>query len=137
VSVPAELGLSKDLPSRFVRIAAAWFLFLGIMGLLLVGASGGARSLFGMVVDPVSSGLHLAIGLVGVAMSTTPRRARWFTIVLGPALIIWGVLALATDGSLGTWASADPQVVGMHLLIGVAAIVVTWAPSLGRIDPRG
>jgi hypothetical protein len=136
VSVPAEQGLSTDLPSRYVRIIAAWFMILGIMGLLLVGFSGDARSLFWMLIDPVSSGLHLAIGLVGVGMSTTPTRARAFAMVVSPLLIIWGLVGLATDGSLGDWASGDTQVAGMHLVIGLVGVAAASVPSR-RIGASG
>ncbi|MDH3227556.1 MAG: DUF4383 domain-containing protein [Thermoleophilia bacterium] len=137
MSVPAEEGLSHDLPSHFARIASAWFVLLGLVGVLLVGFGGGPRALFWMEVDSTSSMLHLAIGLVGVAMSTTPARARRFTIVIGPALVIWALLALVTDGSLGEWASGDTQVVAMHLLIGLAGIAVIWVPPVTRIRAPG
>ena len=137
MSVPREHGVANDPPSRFVRIAAAWFAILGIIGLLLVGFSGGPRALLWMEVDPVSSGIHLALGLVGVAMGTTPARARRFTMVIGPALVAWALLAVVTDGSLGDWATGDTQVVAMHLLIGLAGIAVVWSPRLAGIRASG
>ena len=121
----------NDLASRFSRIASGWFTILGIVGLLLVGLTGAPRQLFWMEVDPVASLIHLALGLVGVAMAASPTSARIWAVSTGALLLVWGVLGFTTGGSAGDWATDDPQTVGMHLVIGLAGVVAA------RVSDRG
>ena len=127
---------ADDAPTTYLKIASGWFLILGIMGLLLVGFGGSPREMFWMLVDPVSSVIHLAIGLVGTAMVVSPDRARRATALLAVGLIIWATVAALSGGSLGSWATDDIQVVLMHALLGVAA-VVSLALGRGATVPSG
>jgi hypothetical protein len=77
--------------------------------------------------------MHLAIGLVGSAMVTTPARARRFTLALTPLLVAWALIGLLADGALGAWSTGDTETVVMHLAFGIAGGVAAAWPMLARV----
>lgn len=114
--------------SAYAKLCTGWFILLGLVGLLLTGFTGAGRSLFWMEIDSVASWIHLAIGLVGTAMLTSEGRTRRFVIVVAPLLVVWALLGIFSNGSLGDWATGDTQTVVMHLSFGIGGIAAVWAP---------
>jgi hypothetical protein len=127
-----------------VRAISGGLVFLGTVGLLRTGAddfgSGSTKDLEGLTVHPLTALVWLVIGLVGVAMSVAPARARLFLIGVGSLLVLWGLVAILTGGEASTFFTDDPPVVALHLVAGAAALLVALAPTprfLERAFARG
>ena len=114
------------------RTIAGVAFILGLLGVLDTSLDGlgsdSAQTLFVFVVHPITGLLWLAIGLTGIAMGTAPHRSRRFLTVVGPALLLWALLALAVGDGPTQALTRDPQVVALHLIGGIAAIVAVFAP---------
>ena len=115
------------------RFIGGTLLFLATVGLLRTGigdfGSGSTKDLAGLTVHPLTALVWLALGLVGVAMSVDPARARLFLIGAGGLLVPWGLVALLTGGEVSTFFTDDAPVVALHLALGVAALLVAIAPA--------
>jgi len=120
------------------RAISGVLLFLGMVGLLRTGAAefdaGATKDLMGLTVHPLTALVWLVIGLVGVAMGVEPARARLFLIGTGSLLVLWGLVALITGGEASTFFTDDPPVVALHLVAGIAALLVALAPTPGFLE---
>lgn len=105
---------------------------LGLVGILNTGVNDlgadSAETLFVFLVHPVTALIWLGIGLVGVAMASSARRARRFLLVTGPVLVAWAVLALVLGDAASQVLTRDAEVVALDLIGGLAAVAAAVAP---------
>jgi len=75
-----------------------------------------------------------AIGIVGVYCATRESLARGYLATSGLFLLAWAVAGIALDGEPNDVFTADPWLVGIHLVIGAVSVGVA-ARSAARHTP--
>lgn len=121
----ARLGASVS------RLVAGSLLLLGILGLLRTAGNGGTEALTIFTVHPLTALAWTVLGLVGVAMSTSPDRARRYLIGAGGLLVAWAVLGLLLDGEPSDLFVRDAELIALHGVLGLLALgtALTDAPA--------
>ncbi|HET6690553.1 MAG TPA: DUF4383 domain-containing protein [Miltoncostaeaceae bacterium] len=110
------------------RIVCGTLTFAGIVGLLRVGSTGEAKDIATVHVAPATALVWFVLGIVGVALSVRPDRARWYLIGAGGLLTLWGLVGLLTQGA-GDVLTNDPSTVALLLVLGVGALAVALGPT--------
>lgn len=116
------------------QILSGLLVMLGVLGLLRGGVSGfgeDARNVLIFDLHPASSLVHLALGLVGVAMVTRADRARRYLVGVGALLVAWGLVSPLLADSPRELFVADAALIVLYLLAGAVALVVALVPSRG------
>jgi len=115
------------------NLVSCTLLALGIVGMLQTRLDK-TQELLVFTVHPLTAVIWLVLGLVGVAMSIEPRRARRFLGGAGVLLTAWGLLCLLLDGSPSDLFARDPELVALLLVAGVGSILVALAPPVAGLD---
>jgi hypothetical protein len=102
-------------------IVSATLLMLGIVGMLETRLEETVE-LTVITVHPVTAVVWLVMGLVGIAMSTVPARARRYLLGAGCLLTLWGLLCLVLDGSPSDVFARDAALVVLLLVGGVLSL---------------
>lgn len=110
-----ENAMTQHMPSTRTRGVSQWlalvigavYLLVGVLGFFVTGFEGFAehdheRTLLSFAINPLHNIVHLLIGLVGLALWSTPGRARTFG---------W-LLAIGYGAAAGHAANAWPGVSG-------------------------
>ena len=109
----------------------ALFLALGILGALRTGLDETAH-LIVFTTAPGTAVAWLALGLVGAGMVTNPRRARIYLAGTAALLVAWALAGLVLDGAGGDMFVRERTLVGLHLIVGLAAAATVLAPLARR-----
>jgi Domain of unknown function (DUF4383) len=115
------------------RLVSCTLLAFGILGMLKTKLET-TVDLTVFVVHPLTAVVWFALGFVGVAMSVDPRRAQAYLVAAGALLVLWGLLALALDGSPSEFFTRDPELVALNLVAGVASLAVALVRPSARFE---
>jgi hypothetical protein len=122
--------------ARFVSGALTIF---GILGLLRTAngafASSDGADFLGMTVNPLTSCIHLAAGLIGIAMATRLDSALRFLGIVGVAGIVFALLEFPLgDSGADIFGRDTNMAIAQLLLAGWSFGVWFWARSIVRTD---
>jgi Domain of unknown function (DUF4383) len=124
---------------RVARALSALLLALGVLGILRTSgqqAEGAPDlTLFVFVVHPVSSAIHLALGVVGVAMAVEPVRARRYLLGLAGVCAVWAVAGVLARGRPNDFLTGDLEVVVLYALIAAVAVAAVRWPEPSPATP--
>ena len=115
------------------NLVSCAFLALGIVGMLQTKLQD-TQDLTIITVHPLTALIWFLLGMVGVAMSVEPGRARLFLGGAGALLTLWGLLCLLLDGTPSDLFARDPALVALLLVAGVGSLVVAFAPPIAGLD---
>ena len=107
----------------------------GIVGLLKTSLSDVAAregvAFFGMTVNPLTNLIHLAAGLIGIAMATRLDRAQRYLVVIGAGGVVFALLEFVLPDSADIF-GRDTNLAIAQLIVALGALGVwAWArPSL-------
>ncbi|GAB3452679.1 DUF4383 domain-containing protein [Kineococcus endophyticus] len=119
-------------------VVGGLLVLFGIAGFVVSGFSdwtGGTQEqqVVGFSVNPLSSAVHLVLGLLGLLARTGRRRARWYGVVVFLAfagLFAWGA---SSDGSGDTVLNLAWPITTAHGVLAAAGIVIALVPvTAGR-----
>lgn len=135
--------MTQHMPSTRTRGASQWltlvigavYLLVGVLGFLVTGFEGFAehdhhRTLLGFAVNPLHNIVHLLIGLLGLAMWSTPGRARtfgWLLAIGYGATFVFGLVAVNNPGINFLNINAADNV--LHVLSAVAGLAIALWPQ--------
>ncbi|MDX6556131.1 MAG: hypothetical protein QOD86_2326 [Miltoncostaeaceae bacterium] len=118
---------------RLTRVVASFLLALGLVGLLRTlsnDVSGDDTiTFFKLVIHPVSCGIYLALGLVGVAAGTTARRSQRFLARIAGVMLLYAVLGQILRGTPDNAFSGAASVLLLHLGLAIVAGAAVWLPD--------
>ncbi|GAA0298869.1 DUF4383 domain-containing protein [Kineococcus aurantiacus] len=114
-------------------VVGVLLLLLGVAGFAVSGVgdwTGGTQEqqVVGFSVNPLSSAVHVVLGLLGLLGRTGARRGRWFGIVLFAAcaaLFAWG---LSSEGSGDTPLNLAWPVTTLHGVLAAAGLLIALVP---------
>ena len=114
------------------------YLVVGIVGFVVTGFDGftehdHSQTLLGFAINPLHNIVHLLIGLLGVALWSSPARARtygWILAVGYGATFVYGLLVTNDpDANVLNINGADN---GLHLVSALAGLVIALWPARDR-----
>ena len=114
------------------------YLVVGIVGFVVTGFDGftehdHSQTLLGFAINPLHNIVHLLIGLLGVALWSSPARARtygWILAVGYGATFVYGLLVTNNpDANVLNINGADN---GLHLVSALAGLVIALWPARDR-----
>lgn len=123
------------LPHQWIALVVAlFFLVLGIVGFAVTGLDGftehdGDQTLLGFALNPLHNVVHLAIGLIGLALWSTPQRARafgWVLFVGYGATFLYGLMVDTDSESNILNLNAADNV--LHVVSAVVGLVIALWP---------
>lgn len=122
-------------------VVALFFLVLGIVGFAVTGLEGftehdDSQTLLGFAINPLHNVVHLAIGLVGLALWSAPQRARvfgWVLFVGYGATFLYGLMVDTDSESNVLNLNAADNV--LHVVSAVLGLVIALWPR-GDADRR-
>ena len=124
------------------RWIAGAYLIVGLLGIFLTGFDYFSNitgvPLFVFTVNPLTNIIHLAVGVVGTAMTTRSSDARRFLLLIGALGIPWAVSGYFLDGTTADYFARNPPLVNTHLATALVALVVAWnaRPGAQAADRR-
>jgi len=108
------------------RLLGAGYLVLGILGLLMVGftpfAPADGDDLLVFSINPFTSLIHLAFGLVAIPAAESERHLRLLALAAGALMTLWAVLGYALDGSSADVFASNFEVATLHLATGLVGL---------------
>jgi hypothetical protein len=110
----------------FGRTVGGTYLTLAILGLLMTGltplapSEGSILGVFSL--NPLSSLLHLAVGLAAVPMAERQTTAQRLALWLGAAMLVWAVVGFALDGSSADIFATGVETNLLHLATGLVGL---------------
>jgi hypothetical protein len=117
----------------YARLVSGAVVTLGMLGMLETGWGGFADAegsqLLRFTVNPLTNVLHLALGLVGVAMALAPEGSRRYLIGAGALLTAWGVIGFAVQGSASDPFASNGAMNAAHLASGLIALALALWPG--------
>jgi hypothetical protein len=123
----ARLGVT------IAHLVAGTLLLLGVLGLLRTDGSGGTEALTVFTVHPLTALVWTVLGLVGIGMSVRPDGARRYLVGVGAILLAWAALGLVLDGEPSDLFVRDRELIGLHALLGVLALVTALTDAPARL----
>lgn len=127
------------LAERAVFIAAQFvsglLTIVGTVGLLKTSSSDFTASegvsFLGVTVNPLTNVIHLAAGLIGIAMATRLDRALRYLVVIGAGGVVFALLEFVLPDSADIF-GRDTSLAIVQLIVALGALGVwAWArPSL-------
>lgn len=126
--------LAERLVVGYAQFASGLLTFVGVIGLLKTSADHFAASdgvdFLGMTVNPLTNCIHIAAGLIGIAMATRLDRALRYLGILGVAGVIFALLEFVLGDSGSDIFGRDTTVAVAELLLAAGALAVwAWARS--------
>lgn len=135
LSVPALTPTRAVLVVRVTNTLSAVWLVLGILGILRssgqarIGADAPDLTLVVFTVHPVSSTLHLVLGLAGVLAARRASSARLYLLALAGLLVVWALAGLIAQGSPGNALTGDAEVITLYLVTAAVAAAAVLLPE--------
>jgi hypothetical protein len=105
---------------------AGAYLTLAVLGLLMAGltplapSEGSILAVFS--VNPLSSLLHLAVGLAAVPMAERQTTAQRLALWVGAAMLVWAVVGFGLDGSSADIFATGVETNLLHLATGLVGL---------------
>ena len=128
---PPATGARRRAVVGMSRFVSGVLFSLGLLGLLKSGTDNSPEQLFVFTIHPFTALVWLVLGLVGIAMSVAPERARLYLVGTGVILLVWAALCLALGADVSQIVARDAATLAMYLIGGVACLVVALAPFPG------
>lgn len=135
--------MTQHMPSTRTRGASQWlalvigavYLLVGVLGFFVTGFEGFAehdhdRTLLGFAINPLHNIVHLLIGLLGLAMWSTPGRARtfgWLLAIGYGAAFVFGLIAVNNPGI--NFLNINAADNGLHVLSAAAGLAIALWPQ--------
>ena len=117
----------------FARAASGVYLILGILGLMMTGfdyfSNVTGIGLLVFTVNPLTNVIHLAVGVIGIAMTVDVVWARRFCLILGVLGLPFAIVGFLLDGSLSDYFAANPELNTLHLVTAVGALGLALWPD--------
>ena len=137
---PADAGKH---PAQYVALAiGAVYTLVGIAGFLVTGFDGFASPdgelLLGFEVNPLHNIVHLAIGLLGLAMWKRLSQARAYGWILAIAYLptfIYGLFVAGTD-SQANFLALNQADNWLHIVSALAGVAIALWPARDRAGAR-
>jgi hypothetical protein len=108
------------------RVVGAGYLVLGIIGLLLAGftpfAPADGDTLLIFSINPFTTLIHLAVGLVVIPAAESERTLRPLALLAGVLMTVWAVLGYALDGSTADIFATNFETATLHLVTGLVGL---------------
>ena len=122
------------------RFVSGLLTIVGLVGLLKTSFSGFAASegvaFLGVTVNPLTNLIHLAAGLVGIAMATQLDRAHRYLGAVGIGGVVFALLEFVLGDSGADIFGRDTRLAIVQLVVALgAAGVWFWARSTLRARP--
>lgn len=124
------------------HVLSAVFIALGTLGVLRtsgdprLGADGSDATLLVLVVHPVSSVLHLVIGLAGVAAARQAAWARLYLVGVAALLLAWALAGAVSRGRPNDALTGDAEVLVLYVVAAAAALApVLWPERTPAEEP--
>lgn len=114
------------------RLVSGLLLLLGILGLLRAGGQGDTYALSVFTVHPLTGLVWTALGLVGIAMSTSAERTHRYLVGAGALLVVWALLGLLLDGRPSDVFVRDAELIALNGILGLLAL----AAALTNVPAR-
>jgi hypothetical protein len=116
------------------QLVSGLLTIVGILGLLKTGFSGFTDSegvaFLGMTVSPLTNCIHLAAGLIGIAMATRLDKAMRYLLVIGCAGIVFALLEFVLGDSGSDIFGRDARMAIAELMVAAGSLGVWfWARS--------
>lgn len=134
-------GESDDkTPGQWLALVlGALFTLVGVLGFFVTGfddfANNSDKTLLGLELNPLHNLVHLALGLLGLAMWRRRDSARmygWITFAGYGLVFLYGLIAVGDDGpNLLSLNSADNV---FHIVVAVAGLATALLATRGRED---
>jgi hypothetical protein len=115
------------------RFVAGLLLLLGIVAVLRTKGQGGTWALTVFTVHPLTAIVWTALGLVGVAMSTSIERTRRYLTGAGGLLVAWALLCLLLDGRPSDLFVRDGDLIAFNGLLGLLALAAALTDVPARL----
>ena len=135
--------MTQHMPSTRTRGVSQWlalvigavYLLVGVLGFFVTGFDGFAehdhdRTLLGFAINPLHNIVHLLIGLVGLALWSTPGRARtfgWLLAIGYGAAFVFGLIAVNNPSINFLNINAADNV--LHVLSAAAGLAIALWPQ--------
>jgi hypothetical protein len=136
VPTPETTAAHARALSLWGQIVSGVLTALGLLGLLRAGLSGFGdppREVVLFDLHPVSSLVHLVLGLAGTLMVRSTEGARRFLLGTGALLVVWGVLTAVAGGTPDELLQDDGDLALFYLAGGLISLgVATLPPRLRR-----
>ena len=134
------IRLAERLVIGSAQFVSGLLTFFGIAGLLKTGFSGFTASdgveFLGMTVNPLTNCIHLAAGLIGIAMATRLDRALRYLGIIGAAGVVFALLEFVLGDSGSDIFGRDTTMAIAELVVALWSLGVWfWARSIFRTDP--
>lgn len=116
------------------------YLVVGLAGFLVTGVDGftehdHSQTLLGFAINPLHNIVHIVIGLLGIALWSTPSRARtygWLLFIGYGATFVYGlIVADNPDANILNINGADNW---LHLVSALAGLAIALWPRRDRAD---
>jgi hypothetical protein len=124
---------------RLTRVVASFLLALGLVGLLRTlsdDVSGDETiTFFTVVIHPVSCGVYLLLGIIGVAAGTTAQRSQRYLAGVSLVMLLYAILGQLLRGTPDNAFSAALSVLLLHLGLALVAGAAVWLPERASSAP--
>jgi Domain of unknown function (DUF4383) len=118
------------------RLVSGLLLLLGIVSVLRTVGQGGTWALAVFTIHPLTGVVWTALGVVGIAMSTSVERARRYLVGAGTLLVAWAVLCIVLDGRPSDFFVRDPDLIALNGLCGLLALATALTDIPARLTGR-
>ncbi len=134
--------LAERLVIGSAQFVSGLLTIFGIVGLLKTGFSDFTSSdgvdVLRMTVSPLTNCIHLAVGLIGIAMATRLDRALRYLGIVGVAGVAFALLEFVLGDSSSDIFGRDTNMAIAELVVALWSLGVWfWARSTFRADRAG
>ena len=88
-------------------------------------------------VNPLTNVIHLAVGSVGTAMTTSGVHARRFLALVAALGLPWAISGYFLEGTSSDFFARNPPLVNAHLATALIALGVVWRTRTHAKVPLG
>ena len=131
-------------PYQYLALAiGVIYLLIGMLGFFVTGFDGFAEhnedeTLLGFAVNPLHNIVHLIIGALGLALWSTPARARlygWLLAIGYGVVSIYGIVVAGNDD--GNFLNINGADNILHIVSTLAGLAIAlWPDRRGTLDRR-